>query len=147
MKKRIVSLLCAVLVIMSLPGVACAAEVTPRASDYFSYTSVRAYAKTGSKIIIEMDVDANNAMLEVDASYVYIFEQQCDGSYDVVYTYTKEAYPSLIWTNSSCAYVDVTYQGTAGKDYYALVGCYAKDSNGAETRYYTTYVVTAAANP
>lgn len=147
MKKRILSLLCAMLVILSLPGVAFAAEVNPRASYYFSCTDVRAYAEPGSKILIEIDVDATHTMQEVGASYVYIYERQSDGSYDVVYTYTKEAYPSLIWRNSSCAYVDVTYQGTAGKKYYALVGCYARDSSGAETRYYETYVVTAAANP
>lgn len=147
MKKRMISLLCALALILGLPGVAFAAEVNPRASYYFSCTDVRAYAKPGSKILIEIDVDATHIMQEVGASYVYIYEQQSDGSYDDVYTYTKEAYPSLIWTNSGCAYVDVTYQGTAGKKYYALVGCYAKDANGAETLYSTTYVVTAAANP
>lgn len=147
MKKRIISLFCAILVIMSLPGIALAVEVTPRASDYFGYTSVRAYAKPGSKILIEIDVDATHTMQQVGASKVYIYEQQSDGSYDIVYTYTKEAYPSLIWTNSSCAYVDVTYQGVAGRKYYAYVGCYAKDSSGAETLFDATYVVTAAANP
>ena len=147
MKKRLIFLLFALVLILGLPGVASAAEVNPRASYYFGSTDVRAYAKPGSKILIEIDVDATHTMQEVGASYVHIFEKQSDGSYDVVYTYTKEAYTSLIWKNSSCAYVDVTYQGTAGRDYYALVGCYAKDSNGSETRYYETYVVTAAANP
>lgn len=147
MKKRILSLLCAMLVILSLPGVAFAAEVNPRASYYFSCTDVRAYAKPGSKILVEIDVDATHTMQEVGASVVHIYEKQSDGSYDIVYTYRKAAYPSMIWTNSSCAYVDVTYQGIAGKKYYALVGCYAKDSNGAETLYFETYVVTAAANP
>ena len=83
-------------------------------------------------------------MQQVGASDVYIYEQQSDGSYDNVYTYTMDDYPSLIWTNSACAYVDVNYTGTAGKSYHAIVACYAKDSNGAETRYYTTNEVTAA---
>jgi len=144
MKKRIASLLCAFVLILSLPAVACATESAPRASDYFGATDVRAYAEPGSKILIEIDVSATHTMQQVGASEVYIYEQQSDGGYDCVYTYTKEEYPSLIWTNSACAFVDVTYQGTAGTKYYALVGCYAKDSNGAETLFHTTYVVTAA---
>lgn len=143
MKKRILSLLCALVMILSVPVVACAADAEPRASYYFSFTDVRAYAEDNGRILIEIDVNATHTMQEVGASYVHIYEQQSDGDYEAVYTFSKEDYPNLIWTNSTCAYVDVTYQGTIGKKYYALVGCYAKDSNGAETLYDTTRVVTA----
>ena len=143
MKKKILSLLCAALLILSLPGVACAADVTPRASDYFSFTDVRAYAESGGNILIEIDVEATHTMLQVGASEVYIYEQQSDGDYDVVYTYTKEAYPHLTWSNCGSACIDVNYQGTIGKNYFATVACYARDSNGAEKRYYDTNVVTA----
>ena len=143
MKKRILSLLCAVMLLVSLPGVACASDLETRASAYFSYTSVRAYAQSGGKVLFEIDVDATHTMQEVGASDVYVYEQQDDGSWSNVYTFTKEAHPYLIWTNSAGAYVDATYQGTVGKNYYAVVACYAKDSNGAERLYFNTPVVTA----
>jgi len=143
MKKRMLSLLCVVCVLLSMPGVACAADITPRASDYFGCTGVRAYAEGGGEILIEIDVDATHMMQEVGASDVYIYEQQSDGDYEIVYTFTKEDYPSLVETNSFFGYVDVTYQGTSGTKYYALVACYAKDKNGAESLYFTTNVVTA----
>ena len=143
MKKRLLSLFCAIIIIMGLPATACASEVTPRASDYFGCTSVRAYAKGSGKVLIEIDVDATHMMDEVGASYVYIYEQQADGSYDVVYTFRKTAYPSMVVENSFFGYVDVTYQGTPGTKYYALVGCYAKDSNGSETLFFDTNIVTA----
>jgi len=143
MKKRLFSLLCAVLMVMSLSAVACAAETDTRASDYFSYTSVRAYAQSGGKVLFEIDINATHTMQEVGASEVYVFEQQDDGTWDNVYTFTKEAHPYLIWTNSAGAYVDAVYQGTVGKNYYALVGCYAKDGSGNETLYFNANSVTA----
>ena len=143
MKDRILSLFCALVIIMGLPATACASEVTPRASDYFSCTGVCAVAVGGGKVLIEIDVDATHKMEEVGASVVHIYEEQSDGSFRKVFTYTKEAYPSLIEEDSYFGYVDVTYQGTSGKDYYAIVACYAKDSVGSEMLYFYTNVVTA----
>ena len=140
MRKRALSLLCAVLLLCSLPIFACAAE---QASAYFGATDVRAYAESGGKILFEIDVDATHTMQEVGASEVYVYEQQSDGSWDNVYTFTSLSNPELVWANSSCAYVDAVYQGTVGKDYFATVACYARDSDGAEWLYFDTPVVTA----
>lgn len=141
MKKRFCVLLFALLLLFGLSTAAYAIDA--RASDYFSFTDVRAYSKSGGKILFEIDIDATHTMQEVGASEVYVYEQQSDGSWDNVYTFTMEDQPSLIWTNSTCAYVDATYQGTVGKNYYAAVACYARDSEGAEWLYFNTPVVTA----
>ena len=141
--KRIASLLCAILILASLPATACAAQVTPRASDYFGCTSVRAYAVGSGKILVEIDIDATHKMDEVGAAKVYIYRQQSNGVYDIVYTYTKEANPSLVVEDSYFGYVDVTYPGISGCKYFARVGCYAKASNGSEIRYFDTNIVTA----
>lgn len=143
MKKRIASLLCVLLVIMGLPATACATEVMPRASEYFSFTDVRAYATGNGKVLIEIDINATHKMDEVGASVVHIYEEQANGSYKEVCKYTKAANPNLIVEDSYFAFLDVTYQGTSGKEYYAIVGCYAKDSAGSETLYFYTNVVTA----
>ena len=141
MKKRFLSLLFALLLLFSLSTAAYAVDA--RASDYFGYTSVRAYAKSGGKILFEVDINATHTMQEVGASEIYVYEQQDDGSWDNVYTFTMDEYAYLIETNSIGACVDATYQGTVGKNYYALVSCYARDSNGAECLYFETSVVTA----
>ena len=143
MKKKIASLLCVLLVIFGMPATVCASEVTPRASEYFSYTSVHACAIGNGKVCIEIDINATHMMDEVGASVVHIYEKQTNGSYKEVYKYTKAAYPNLIVEDSFFGYVDVTYQGTSGKEYYAIVGCYAKDSTGSETLYFYTNVITA----
>ena len=143
MKKRIFSLLCALVMILSVPVVACAADAEPRASYYFSCTDVRAYAEDNGRILIEIDIDATHTMQEVGASDVWIYEVDSNGDSEIVYTFTMEDYPNMIWTNSSCACVDVTYQGTIGMRYFATVACYARDSEGAEWRYYDTRTVTA----
>lgn len=143
MKKRFLSLLCVVFLLVSLPTAVYAVNVGARASDYFGYTSVRAYAQSGGKVLFEIDVEATHIMQEVGASEVYVYEQQDDGNWDIVYTFTKESHPSLIETNSACAYVDVVYQGTVGKNYFATVACYAKDSTGYECIYDDTPDVTA----
>lgn len=141
MKKRLLSLVFAMLLLVSLSTAANA--VNARASDYFGATSVRAYAKSGGKILFEVDIDATHTMQEVGASEIYVYEQQDDGSWDNVYTFTMDEHSYLIETNSMSACVDATYQGTVGKNYYAAVACYAKDSNGYECLYDDTPVVTA----
>ena len=141
MKKRLLSLLFAMLLLVSLSVAAYAADA--RASAYFCSTDVRAYAKSGGKILFEVDIDATHTMQEVGASEIYVYEQQDDGSWNNVYTFEMDEHDYLIETNSIGACVDATYQGTVGKNYYALVACYAKDSSGYERLYDETNVVTA----
>lgn len=143
MKKRFLSLLCVVFLLVSLPTAVYAVNVGARASDYFGYTSVRAYAQSGGKILFEVDINATHIMQEVGASDIYVYEQQDDGSWDNVYTFTMDEHPYLIETNTAGAYVDATYQGTVGNKYFATVALYAKDSAGAECLYDDTPVVTA----
>lgn len=141
MKKRFFSLLFALLLLFSLSTASYAVDA--RASDYFGYTSVRAYAKSGGKILFEVDINATHTMQEVGASEIYVYEQQDDGSWDNVYTFTMDEHPYLIETNAIGACVDATYQGTVGKNYFGTVACYAKDSSGAETLMFDTPDVTA----
>lgn len=141
MKKRFLSLLFALLLLFGLSTAAYAVDA--RASDYFGYTSVRAYAKSGGRILFEVDIDATHTMQEVGASKIYVYEQQDDGSWDNVYTFSMDDHPYLIETNSMSACVDATYQGTVGKNYFATVACYARDSEGYECLYDNTPEVTA----
>ena len=141
MKTRFLSLVFALLLLFSLSTATYAVDA--RASDYFSYTSVRAYAKSGGRILFEVDINATHTMQEVGASEIYVYEQQDDGSWDNVYTFTMNEHSYLIETNTAGAFVDATYEGTVGKNYYAAVACYARDGNGYECLYFETPIVTA----
>ena len=136
--KKVSSLVFAFLLMMNIAGFASA-----RASEYFSYTAVYAFAKDDGEILIEYDIDPTHRMLECGARVIWIYEGQNNSGYEVVRTYRMEDYPNMIQHNTIIGDGEVTYSGTPGKDYYALVGVYAKDQYGSETIYFETNVVTA----
>ena len=94
----------------------------------------------GSEMCIrDSDITATHKMDVLGADKIYIWEQQSDGSYDNVRTYTS----GLTDTNTADAYRKITYYGTSGVKYYATVVLYAKDSSGSEKIYSDTRVITA----
>lgn len=138
MKRRAIALLFAILLITSISGFA-----TARASEYFSFTDVYATALDDGEVLIEYDIDPTHRMQECGASIIWIYEGENNSGYEVVRIYRMEDYPDMIQYDSIIGDGEVTYPGTPGKDYYALVGLYAKDQYGNETIYFETNVVTA----
>lgn len=138
MRKRIVALVSICLLMVCLTSFASA-----RASEYFSYTAVYATALDDGEILIEYDIDPTHTMLECGARIIWIYEEQSNGEYEDVFEYRMEDYPDMIQYDSIIGDGQVIYPGTPGKNYYALAGLYAKDSNGSETIYFYTNVVTA----
>lgn len=140
MKKRCVHLLSAIICCIIFVGTIPVANAsTDRASDYFWYTDVWATSQGNGKFLVEFDINATHKMDQLGAEKIYIWEQQSDGSYDNVKTYTS----GLIDTNTAASYRRITYSGTPGVKYYATVVLYAKDSDGSEKLYSSTNVITA----
>ena len=133
-----------VLTLSLLLPMACAAE---QASYYFAYTDAVAYAEADGKILIEADALGTDIMDEIGVESITIYEQQTDGSYDDVRTYTRYNTSGMIRTNNYEHFKAVTYQGTIGKKYFATIAFYAADDEGSETLYRDTYVVRAVATP
>ena len=133
-----------VLTLSLLLPMACAAE---QASYYFAYTDAVAYAEADGKILVEADALATHTMDEIGVESITIYEQQADGSYDDVHTYTRYNTSGMIRTNNYEHFKAVTYQGTVGKKYFASIAFYAADDEGSETLYRSTYAVTAVATP
>ena len=133
-----VALVFILLLMVNISGFASA-----RASEYFGYTSVYATALDDGEILVEYDIDPTHRMLECGARVIWIYEEQSNGKFEDVFTYHMDDYPEMIQHNSIIGDGEVTYQGTPGLQYYALVGVYAKDANGSETMYFYTNVVTA----
>lgn len=138
MRKRIIALVSICLLMVCLTNFASA-----RASEYFSYTAVYATALDDGEVLIEYDIDPTHRMQECGASIIWIYEGENNSGYEVVRIYRMEDYPDMIQHDTILGDGEVTYPGTPGKDYYALVGVYAKDQYGSETIYFPTNVVTA----
>ena len=138
MKKRVPVLIFIVILLVSISTTAHA-----RASEYFGCTAVYATALDDGEVLIEYDIDPTHTMLECGARVIWIYEEQSNGKFEDVFTYHMDDYPEMIQHNSIIGDGEVTYQGTPGLQYYALVGVYAKDANGSETMYFYTNVVTA----
>lgn len=139
--KKIVGLILSLSIILSLTIPVLAAS--PRANEYITYTEAR-ITKTGSgSFSVEFDVDATRVMKELGAKEITIYEQQSNGTYEEVKTFTRYNTSGLIDTNVITADGGVTYGGTVGTRYYATVAIYAKDASGSETLYCDTKIITA----
>ena len=138
MKKRVPVLIFIVILLVSISTTAHA-----RASEYFGCTAVYATALDDGEVLIEYDIDPTHRMLECGARIIWIYEGENNSDYEVVRTYRMEDYPDMIQHDTIIGDGEITYPGTPGKDYYALVGVYAKDQYGNETIYFPTNVVTA----
>lgn len=143
MKRRVMRLLGVAMALVMFASMQLSAYATTRASDYFWVTEVWATPLEDGKFIVEFDIGTTQTMQEVGAKKIWIYEQQSDGKYEIVKTFTRDDTDGLIDTNATCAYACVTYQGTPGVKYFAMVALYAKDNNGSETKYRDTNVITA----
>ena len=138
MKKRVPVLIFIVILLVSISTTALA-----RASEYFGCTAVYATALDDGEVLIEYDIDPTHRMLECGAKMIYIYEGYNNKNFKVVDSFHMDDYPDMIQHDTIIGDGEVTYPGTPGKDYYALVGVYAKDQYGSETIYFPTNVDTA----
>lgn len=144
MKRKIVSFYSFIIVLsLCVSVIPLANAALTRSSDYFAYTDVLAKATENGEFLVEFDINATDIMEEVGAKAIYIYEQQSDGKYELVETFTRYNTDGLIDTNTACAYARIYYKGTPGVKYFATVALYAKDNNGSETKYRDTNVITA----
>lgn len=113
------------------------------ASDYFAYTDLVAIATGNGNFVVEFDINATHTMQEVGATEIKIWEQQSNGKYENVRTYTRYNTSGLISRNTAFGYGSITYAGTSGTKYYATAALYAKNADGDETLYAMTRTITA----
>lgn len=136
--------ICCFLLTLSLASIlALPAFASETASHYFSYTDFVAIANGDGSFVVEFDINATHTMQEVGAKEIKIWEQQSDGTYENVRTYTRHNTSGLIRQNTAFGYGTLTYAGTSGTKYYATAALYAKDANGDETLYAMTRTITA----
>lgn len=140
MKKfiRLLSLLLILTIgLSSAAGAVCATEATPLSNAYIN--SVRAsVSKSDNTLYISFTVYGTGIMTSVGASCIKLYTS--DGS--LVKTFYSSAYPTMLGSNRGAYTGTVSYPGTSGKTYYAVVTAYAANSTGSGTENYTTGTVT-----
>lgn len=132
-RKRISSLLICIILafLMVVPAGA-------RASAYFSRTYVQSTDIGNGVIRIKIDLAGTGTMQEIGATQVIVYEEQSNGNYEAIRTYTREEYPSLISYNRVSHVSYITHYGTPGKSYFALCAFYAKNSTGSQIKWGTS---------
>lgn len=136
-----VSLIVVAVIIFAIP-VSAAEPVTPKASYYFTASSTYLWKESSTTFQVWFDITATGGMDELGASAITV-QKSTDGvNWTTMYTYTKELYPHLIAKNTGTHDGYVTYTGTPGCRYRALVTYYAKNSRGTgEVFEYTSSIV------
>ena len=101
--------------------------------------------KSGGRITITVDVQATGDMDELGAKRIEVFESTDNGeSWSRHKVFLSLLFPEML-TSGDYLYIDspVSFTGTPGYDYYAVVTVYAGDSTGGDSRDYITPIVTA----
>lgn len=142
--KRVTQVICLILVLsMTLAIPALAAEVSPRASDYFMSYSHYLWKVSDTHFEVWFEVAAVRGMDELGASEVKV-QRSSDGvNWETVQTYSKADYPSMICNNTvgHSSYVDY-YDAQPGYYYRARVNYYAKRGTGSASHIGYTDVIT-----
>ena len=131
--KRFTQLVCIVLVfVMMLSTTAFAAGVpNPRASMFFTSSSVYFWHVSGSQYQIWFDVTAKDTMTELGASKIVVEQSSDLVNWTPVRTYRKADYSQMTTTSGTVRYANyVTYYPADDYAYRAIVTLYAKNSNG-----------------
>lgn len=131
--KRFSQLICIVLVLVTvLSTTAFAAEpLAPRASNYFTGSSVYFWHVSGSQYQIWFDVLAKSSMTELGASQIIVERSTDLVNWEPAGTYYKSSYPQMTTKTTTVSYANyVTYYPTTGYAYRAVVTLYAKNSSG-----------------
>jgi len=121
-----------------------AEAVEPRASEYIFGTHVSITANSNGQLSISFSISCLDEMTEAGATAIYLYED--NGSTEkCVKTYrcTDKEYEYILAKNTDFYGSNVTYSGTIGYDYYAIVYLKAGNSTGSDTVVSTTRTVTA----
>lgn len=112
----------------------------PRASAYIANRSASITAQGGGTIKITFTITATGTMTMLGAQTIDLYDS--DG-YVTTFRYTNPTYAHMMGYSDYYYGNSITYDGTSGETYYAVVSFYAGNSSGSDAKLYTTYSVTA----
>jgi hypothetical protein len=139
---KILTIIMALSLFSGLIGSASASDASTNASDYLSIYSATVVAESNGRIAVWFDVNATRVMDLVGASNIVI-QTNNGGVWTGVATYFGSSANGMLAPNTYSHTGYITYQGSSGKQYRALVTVYASNSSGSDSRTITTNTVTA----
>ena len=139
--KRIIRFVSVILIlVMGLSGIASAAyadEMVPYSNAYIRSIGATV-SKSGDTLYVTFTVKGTGPMTSIGASCVQIYT--AGGT--PVKTFWSSSNPSMLGSNCTVHTSSVSYDGTDGTSYYAVVTGYASNSSGSSTETYTTSTIT-----
>lgn len=134
MKKKIAVLLLAALLFVNIMPVAVAgdSQIVPYASDYLDGCAITTVPEGNRKITVEYTVYGTDDMTEIGATKVRI--QRYDTVIEDWVNYTSLAGSST--KNDMSHSASVSFYGTAGVEYRAVIHAFAKKGTGSDSREY-----------
>lgn len=114
-------------------------ESSSRASAYISSESASITRNGGGSISINFSLTCMDYMNALGASTIKLYKS--NGTLLKTYSYTS--YPSMVTTNNYHHSGSVSYSGTSGQYYYAVITFYASNSSGSDSINLTTATVKA----
>jgi hypothetical protein len=140
--KRLTTGAVAAVLLLSLVASVHASAGMLRASLYLSSYSAWATAKNNGNVQIDFDVAAKSLADKVGVTQI-INQKKNGSSWNDVHTFSSNTTSGMLASNALFNCGDVTYAGTAGGEYRAVVTVYAKIGSGSDSKTVTTNSVTA----
>ena len=130
--KRFSQIVCLIVVFAMVFSTAALAAETPepRASNYFTSSSVYFWHTSGNNYQIWFDVTAKGTMQKLGTSQIRVQQSSDEVNWTTVKTYNMEDYSQMTTTGTGHYVNYVDYTATTGYSYRAIVTLYAKNSNG-----------------
>ena len=147
MKQRTIqffALLLALSAVFSSPALAASkgSDIVPHASYYLSSYDASC-TSSGKTISIHYDVTATGTMSNVGAISAFLYESSNGTNFTCVRSYYAAIEGNMLKQNAAFYGKTLTYSGTVGRYYYAIVNIYADNSSGSDVRAFTTRTIQA----
>lgn len=132
-------------ILLSVPTMAATPSdgIEPQASSFLTSYSVGIHPVGNGKVEVSFSVVGTDIMDRIGAAKIVVYESTNNSSWSPVKTYNYTTYSNLTATNRSTYGSDVTYSGTSGRYYKAIVTIYAAKDGGSDSRLVTTSSVKA----
>ena len=137
-KKSLLSILLALILVLSMVSPVSATEVSPRASDYLMSYSAYVYPAGWYKVQVWVSVSGVDYMDEIGSLMIQIYESKDQETWTWVDTFNFEDHPGMLEYNDYYYSGHVEYSGTIGRYYKAYVCVWAGKNGDGDTRYFWT---------
>ena len=121
-----------------------ASAITQRASEYIDFCFADISSSSKGNVTVSFLISSYRSMDKIGATTIYLYEDSGDG-FELAKTFrhTSRDYSYILGENEEYYQESVSYDGTSGNDYYAVVYFLAEDESGGDTDKVETTIVTA----